>query len=177
MSCCSTRWGRSLNLGFVPLFECWFTMKPPFDICKTNIFWKVLMTDKRIIQNICWPWHHRPILSFTTVHWKESATNRAATSSFKKSWQSTLHLSQSSTTPQPLRTHTEDPSRRGCLLFCREGRVGHKSRFSSQKPHSLGQALDRMGRPHRKELRITRDRSWKSFWMITQNTRKALLRT
>ena len=49
------------------LFECWFTMKPSFSIFNTNIFWKVLVTDKRIIQNICWPWHHRSIITFTTV--------------------------------------------------------------------------------------------------------------
>ena len=49
------------------LSECWFTMKPLFDIFKTNIFWKVLVTDERIIQNIGWAWHHRSIISFITV--------------------------------------------------------------------------------------------------------------
>ena len=29
-------------------------MKPSFDIFKTNIFGKVLVTDERIFQNICW---------------------------------------------------------------------------------------------------------------------------
>ena len=54
-------------LFFFTLFECWFIRKPSFDISKTNIFWKVLVTDKRIIWNIFWVWHHRSIISFTTV--------------------------------------------------------------------------------------------------------------
>ena len=49
MSCCSAKWSSSSNLGFVMLFDCWFTMKPLFNIWKTNIFWKVLVTDKIII--------------------------------------------------------------------------------------------------------------------------------
>ena len=58
-----------LKLGFSNAFECWFTMKPSSDIFKTNIFWKVLVTDKRIIWNICGAWHHRSIITFTTVLW------------------------------------------------------------------------------------------------------------
>ena len=51
------------------LFECWFTLKPSSDIFKTNIFLKVLVTDKRIIPNVCGAWHHRSIITFTTVLW------------------------------------------------------------------------------------------------------------
>ena len=67
MSHCSARWSWSSNYGLVMLFECWVTMKHSFDIFKTNIFGKVLVTDERIIQNICWAWHHRSIIIFTTV--------------------------------------------------------------------------------------------------------------
>ena len=49
------------------LFECWFTMKPLWDIFKTNIFWRVLVTDQRIIRNIYGAWHHRSVITFTTV--------------------------------------------------------------------------------------------------------------
>ena len=56
------------KLGLVILFEWWSTLKPSFNIFKTNLFWKVLVTDKRIINKICWAWHHRSIISFTTVY-------------------------------------------------------------------------------------------------------------
>ena len=32
-------------------FKCWFTLNP-FSVCKTNIFQKILLTNKRIIENI-----------------------------------------------------------------------------------------------------------------------------
>ena len=34
---------------------------------KTNIFCKVLVTDKRIIRNICWAWQHWSLISFIMV--------------------------------------------------------------------------------------------------------------
>ena len=49
------------------LFDCLFTMRSSFDIWKTNKFWEVLVTDKRIIWNFFWGWHHMSIISFTTV--------------------------------------------------------------------------------------------------------------
>ena len=56
MSFWSARWSWSSNLGFVMLFECWFTMKSSFNILKTNIFQKILLTNARIILNIHWGW-------------------------------------------------------------------------------------------------------------------------
>ena len=38
--------------GLVTLIECWFTMKPSLTIFRTSISWKILVTDKKIIQNI-----------------------------------------------------------------------------------------------------------------------------
>ena len=59
------RWMRSSTLGLVMLFECWFSMKPLYNIFKTCIFWKVFVTDKIIFQNICWAWQQSLNITFT----------------------------------------------------------------------------------------------------------------
>ena len=42
-------------------------MKPLSDIWNTSIFWKVLVNDEKIIQNIFGAWQHRSIVSFKYV--------------------------------------------------------------------------------------------------------------
>ena len=74
IQCCLAIMIEEGIVEIVMLFEYWFTMKPSIDIFKTNIFLKVLVINKRIIQYICWPWHHRSVLPRwqRCASWKES---------------------------------------------------------------------------------------------------------